>query len=116
MLFEKHVGLPPAGSLREALLRTVWLRRQEIEANKVKVLAQGMSDQLVGNNKATIEAYQHFLESAFPFLEKHRKLSDDEMVKRLQEEVQKGPLHFSPVVMKPLRDHVSRVSETRKRS
>lgn len=68
----------------------------------MKALVQSM----IGNDKATVEAFQLYVESQFPFMEKHRVKDQEEMKKRLEAEVNKGPLRFSPAVMRPIREHI----------
>lgn len=94
--------LPPSGSLREALLLTVWLRRQEIELAKVRVFASGFSDHFAKDNKGTVDAYKEFVSSIFPFTAKQRVESDKKLVEAMQQEAQRGVLHFSAATLKPI--------------
>lgn len=110
--FNKNAGrLPPEGSIREAIFLGVWLRHQEIEANKIRVMAQGFADSVGGSSvKGTAEAFRAVMEGMFPFVGKVKESSDKELLKKMSEEVDKGPLFFSPVVMKSLRNAVSKVT------
>jgi hypothetical protein len=89
----------------------VWLRHQEIEANKIRVLAQGFSDSVVGTStKATAEAFRAVMEGMFPFIGKVKETGDKQLIDKMTQEVGKGPLFFSPIVMKPLRSAVQKVT------
>jgi len=83
------------------LLLTVWLRRQEMEVNKVRTLYLAMAEGTVATNgevKSSSEAYKAFVDSAFPFAAKSRAHTDKQMVEVMKKETQKGPIQFSPVV------------------
>lgn len=97
-MYDKTNSLPPAGSIREALFLTVWLKRQEIEVRRLQVLASGFGDLLVGTStKTTAEAYRLFIDAIFPFAAKTRTDSDQKMVQMMRQEAQKGPITFSPI-------------------
>jgi hypothetical protein len=92
--------LPPAGSLKEALLLTVWLRRQEAEAQVVKVLATaGMTPD---NATSVGGAFKEYWGVKFPFAAKVSKMKDREMTEMMKREIAQGPLRFTPTT--PLRD------------
>ena len=89
----------------------VWLRHQEIEANKIRVLAQGFSDSVVGTStKGTADAFRAVMEGMFPFMGRVRETGDKQLIDKMNQEVGKGPLFFSPVVMKSLRTAVQKVT------
>lgn len=96
--------LPSEGSVREAVILGVWLRHQEIEANKVSVMANGLVSGITGNAKSTAEAFRAVIEGMFPFMLKTKGLEDKELIDKMKQEVDKGKLYFSPVVTKPLRN------------
>lgn len=66
-------------------------------------MANGLVSPLTGNAKSTSEAFRSVIEGMFPFMEKTKGVEDKKLLEKMQEEVAKGPLHFSPVIMKPLR-------------
>lgn len=43
-------------------------------------------------------------------MEKNRGLGDKELIDKMSHEVSKGPMYFSPVVMRPLRNAVNKVT------
>ncbi len=65
-------------------------------------MANGLVSGITGNAKSTAEAFRAVIEGMFPFMEKTKGVEDAELKKKLSEEVEKGKLFFSPVVMKPL--------------
>lgn len=94
--------LPTSGSLREALLLTVWLRRQEIELAKSRILMAGFSDRFSDSNKATIDAYKDYIGSIFPFAARHQEEEDQKLIENVRKAAESGVLHFSVATLKPL--------------
>lgn len=45
----------------------------------------------------------------FPYLEKTKGMEDRQLIDKMSEEVAKGPMFFSTVVMKPLRSAVNNI-------
>lgn len=100
--------LPPPDSIREALFISVWWRRQEIEAAKLRVLAQGLAVISEGNNQKVIsEAYQAAIQSLFPHTAAEPK--DKKLVEAMEKEVSKGPLFFAPVSMSSARASIKKM-------
>lgn len=98
MLYDKHVGLPSPGSLREALFVTVWMRRQERDLYAINALVQGLCDIASTNGStgtAVHTAYEKFLQASFPFLAKVKTKKDEELRKVMQKEIAKGAISFS---------------------
>lgn len=67
------------------------------------MMANGLLSSLTKESKGTSDAFKAVLEGMFPFMEKNKGLEDQKLKELMEAEVAKGPLHFSPVVMKPLR-------------
>lgn len=100
MLFETADRPPKAGSLKEALFLTVWLRRQEQRVQEQRILAQGLTDLIqavreVKDEPHIQEVFQKYIESVFPFLVKE----EEEKRKRIKETLTKeaeGIITFRP--------------------
>lgn len=107
--------MPPQGSLREALLMTVWLRRQDIEVTRTKALITGMAVSMAGDNKEAVKAYAEYIEAAFPFAKKNKGADDRKRMEILRQQVSQGPISFSPIGStgrkNPLGDAASRMSK-----
>jgi hypothetical protein len=101
-LYEKTSSLPPKGSLREALFLTVWLRRQEAEVFKARIMAQGFVDLSEDGAKGTAEVFKRYLAVALPFLEKSQTDQDKKMKEVMEKEVQKGVIKFNAPTSNPL--------------
>jgi hypothetical protein len=93
------------GSLREALFLTIWMRRQEVELQKVRILAQGLAQTAEDGDIMTI--YKSVSEAIFPFLKTYTKSTDQEMIARMKKEVDKGVISFNEVNMSPLKRRAS---------
>lgn len=101
---------PPVGSLREALFLTVWLRRQDAEVNRMRVMTAGFTDVLVGkDNGLSREAFRIFYESMYPYAEKAKVIGDEEMKAFMKREVDKGILRLTPLETNPLKDAAKRM-------
>lgn len=84
--------------MQEALLLTVWLRRQEQEVRKVAVMAWSGNPE---NAKGLMEAYKQFVDSAFPFAATSRTASDQQLVDAMKKEASKGAIGFTPIETGP---------------
>lgn len=100
MLYELASRPPKAGSLREAIFLTVWLRRQEAKALEMRIMAQGLSD-IVGSSKggktSVPEIFPKYLAALFPFMKQEQAGKDAEMKEMMQRQVAKGVLTFDPM-------------------
>lgn len=101
-MYEKASTLPPKGSLKEALFLTVWLKRQEAEVFKTRVLAQGFVDTSEDGAKGTSDVFKRYVVAALPFLEKSQTASDTKMKETMEREVKKGVLVFNTPTSNPL--------------
>lgn len=97
---------PKAGSLKEALLLSVWLKRQEIELAKWRVVAQGAA-----NAKEVGTVYGELVEAVFPFAKGFKRESDKKLVEMMKKEIAKGPIVFRPLLQQnPFKDKVQRMA------
>jgi hypothetical protein len=94
-LYDKTFRPPKAGSLREALFLSIWLRRQEAEVLKTRLLAQGLAD-MAGGSSNVISIFSSYLDAVLPFAKGQKQDTDKKMVAALKKEVAKGALVFSP--------------------
>ena len=76
----------------------------------MRVLAQGFSDVITGNTQKTADAFKAVLIGMFPFAEKTKSTEDKDLLDKMQNEISKGPLYFSPVVMKSLKKAVKNIA------
>jgi len=95
------------GSLREALFLTIWMRRQEVELSKVRILAQGLAQIMEEGGADLMKVYRSVSEAIFPFLTNMTKKTDQEMINRMKKEVDKGVISFNEVSMSPLKRRAS---------
>lgn len=103
--------LPSPDSIREALFISVWWRRQEIEASKLRVLAQGLaaiSD--AGNHQVISEAYKAAIESLFPHTAKAAEPKDRALLDKMEKEVKQGPLFFAPISMSSAKASIKKMN------
>lgn len=97
---------PKAGSLKESLFLTVWLKRQELELAKWRVVAQGAA-----NPAAVGGTYTDLISAVFPFMKGLKKEEEKKMIERMQKEVAKGAIMFKPIVQSsPFQDRVKKMS------
>ena len=103
--------LPREGSIREAIFLGVWLRRQEIESGKIQLLAQGILDVVVGKDvSGTSKVFSSIVDLMYPHLKTLTSTKDADLKAQMEKEVSKGILHFSPVVMKSLKQTVHKIT------
>lgn len=93
--------MPRYGSLQESVLAIVILRMEEIDAAKTRALLQGMLKAEEGPN-----AWKEFFRLAFPWVETAKKRDEKDVIKRLQEEVARGPLSITPQQEKRFRSRL----------
>ena len=99
-MYEKTSSPPKAGSLRDALFLHVWLRRQEIEVAKSKILAQGLADVVAasgGKSENIVSVFKEFTAAIFPFSAKAQTTTDQVLIEKMKKEADKGPIMFSPI-------------------
>lgn len=69
--------------------------RQEIDAAKALLLAQGFADQ-----SQVSGAFEKFYASLYPFAKGKKQEQDRQMAERMAKEVAKGPIMFNPIDVK----------------
>lgn len=87
MLLQTLRNPPRAGSLQESILLLLILKRDEIEMHKTRSLLQAIVKQDAGP-----EAFKEFFSVAFPWVKVAKKREEGEIIKRLQDEIKRGPL------------------------
>ncbi len=81
----------------------VWRMRQDIEFQKTRVTvnatlaAAAQGDQIATANKELQEAWQDYLDEAYPYQKGQRVRTDQAAVDFLKQEVAKGPLTVTPL-------------------
>src|SRR5262249_25431653 len=84
---------PPArGSLRESVLILYVLRKEHVEHARLRALAQAIIHQEKG-----VEAFDAYQKVAFPWLTTQKRREADEHIRRLRDEVMRGPLTIRPL-------------------
>lgn len=62
------------------------------------MFAAGIADIVIGqSSKNTAESYKNFVDSVFPFAARQRVDSNEELIKVMKKEAEKGPISFTPV-------------------
>lgn len=96
-MYDKAIGLPPDGSLQDALFQTVWLRRQEAELYRVRIMASGFME-LIGAQgsqaKNTFDSFKGFMEAFLPFSKKLSAEKELKMKEFMKKETEKGMIRF----------------------
>lgn len=92
VLYEKTNRPPPVGSLRESVFLHVWLKREDIEFKKTRVLAIGHI-----NQEAVPAAFEEYQKAVFPFIKGEKATQDKELMEKMAKEVSKGPILFKTV-------------------
>jgi uncharacterized protein YoaH (UPF0181 family) len=105
VLYDKADRPPKAGSLKEALFLSVWLRRQEFELAKWKLMAQGFA-----NGNAVAGPFRELIVALFPFQKGLQQQQDKELVERMQKEIAKGALMITPIIADPFRERAKKLA------
>ena len=87
---------------------TVWLRRQEIDYHRTRVLVTGLADVIAQKNDNTVKAFDEYREALFPFVTKAKGAKDRELTAMMTKEVEKGSVTFSAVSDRPIREAAAR--------
>lgn len=88
---------PPSGSLREWVLILYLDRMEEIEHARFRALAQILLTVGAENQEAGIEAFEDYMNRAFPNLKSSKKKKQEQMVEVLKHWVAQGPLSVLPL-------------------
>lgn len=81
---------------------TIWLRRQEADLARVRMIAVGLSAN-VQDASSINDAFQTVVSLVLPFLKQSKKDTDEKLIAAMNKEVAKGPIFFSPAQTSPLR-------------
>jgi len=88
MWYDKYHGTPPSGSPLESILILVFLRRKEAELLATRALVQASIPEGKAADPA-IEAYKHFCDAMFPYINRAMDTELDDAKKALLEMVKK---------------------------
>jgi len=100
IMYDIMSELPPRGSVREALMVSIRLRRDVQDLYRTYVIVQAIRDK-GDTGEPTQDAFNKFRDSIMPFAGDSTKKADQEVVARLQEEVARGPLQVKKVLETP---------------
>lgn len=107
---------PKPGTPLESLMLLVWRMRQDIEVQKTKAIVQAIvasaSDNTEDANKNLQNAWDQYLDEAYPFKRGRREKADQLAIEYLKREAARGPLRVVP--LQPLTKAKSRLRSRRK--
>lgn len=104
--------LPPRGSLQESVLILLHMKHEEINHARIRALAQ-----IMVNKEKGPEVFEEYMKSAFPWIETVKKRTNQEQIKVLLEEVNKGALSIKgPLWQKPIQSRLKARVVERNRS
>lgn len=108
--------VPPPGSLQEWVLILYLDRLEDIEHAKFRALVQVVLTVGAENQEAGVEAFEDYMNKAFPNLKTKKKKKHDQMLDALKEWVGRGPFGVTPLSMpaKAKSKMVSRISGVEK--
>lgn len=61
-----------------------------------------MGDVIRGDNSGSVKVFAEFFNSLFPFMAKSKESKDQDLVERMRQEVDRGPISFNPVTRGPM--------------
>ena len=100
MMYDIMRELPRRGSVREALMISIRLRREVQDLYRTYVLVQAIRDK-GETGEPTQDAFNKFKQSIMPYVSDTTVKADEEVVRRLEEEIARGPLRVTPVSESP---------------
>lgn len=100
MMYDTMQELPPRGSVIEALMISIRLRKDVQDLYRTYVLVQAIRDK-GEDGQPTQDAFSKFKEAIMPFVGDTTKQADQEVVTRLNEEVARGPMRVRSVEPTP---------------
>jgi hypothetical protein len=92
------------------LYLTVWLRRQEAEVLRTRLLAQGfvdLSEEGAGN---TAKVFMKYAAAMMPYSDKQQEATDAKMKEAMAKEVSKGVIYFNAPTPNPLHQRAKEMS------
>lgn len=93
--FDKLKELPRYGSLQEYLAILIWMRRQELDLSRTRLLADSGRDI---KHEDLQKGFTAFLDNLFPFRTEALRDLVSEQKEVLDRWVNSGPIHFTPLV------------------
>lgn len=100
MMYDVMTELPPRGSVREALMVSIRLRRDVQDLYRVYAIVQAARDD-GESGEPTQEAFNRFKDAIMPFVGDTAKKADEEVVERLNAEIARGPMSVRAVSQTP---------------
>jgi hypothetical protein len=89
---------PPRGSIKEALLQALIVRRDQIEYTKTRALVQAFI-----NHEEAQKGLDTYRDALFPYFQKQQKDQRQSHIQRLIAEVSRGPLSVTPIEQRKAR-------------
>ena len=89
---------------------TVWLRRQEAEVLRARLMAQGIVDLAEDGAENTAKVFQRYAATAMPYTEKQQAETDQKMKEAMEREVKKGVIYFRAPTAAPLTQRAKEMS------
>lgn len=112
IMYDIMSELPPRGSVREALMVSIRLRRDVQDLYRTYVIVQAIRDK-GETGEPTQDAFNKFRDSIMPFVGDSTKRADQEVVARLEEEVARGPLQVRKVLETPrIKSRLKKIART----
>ncbi len=93
--FEKLKELPRYGTLQEYLSILIWMRKQEMDVARTKLLVD--SNRKVEHSDLQ-KSFSHFLDGIYPYRREAMQTAVNEQRDVLQRWVGAGAIHFTPLV------------------
>ncbi len=101
LLLQTLRELPPSGSLQEWVLTLLLLKKEEIEHARELAFAQ-----IFVNKGKAQEAWETYQKIARPYIQTAQSEQKQDSIKKLLEEVKRGPLGIRPLWQKPVRSRL----------
>lgn len=89
---------PPRGSAQAYVLQALLLRKDQIEYSRTRALVQA-----IVNKDAADDALKSYSEVLMPYLVRIKREDRNQHIKRLMDEVARGPMSITPVMQKQVR-------------
>lgn len=89
---------PPRGSVQAYVLQALLLRKDQIEYLRTRATIQTLV-----NKDAAEEALKQFRDALMPYVPRIQKNDRSQHIKRLMDEVARGPMAIAPVVQKQVK-------------
>lgn len=110
MMYDIMKELPSRGSVREALMLSIRLRRDVQDLYRTYVVVQAIRDK-GESGEPTQDAFNKFKETIMPFASDTTVKADQEVVQRLEQEIARGPLQVRKVMDTPkIRSRLQRIA------